>query len=180
MSAPEEFFEIFSEEGEAIGQAARSTVHAEGHWHKSAQVFLFDDTGRLYLQRRVAEKDVCGGLWDMSVAEHLQPGESYLEGATRGLAEELGIHGIALQALGEPQQTRLDQPELGIHDHELQQVFSGTYQGPMDPDPAEVDEVQTITLQALEEWIRSKPEEFTPWLLRDLSRHSILERDQEA
>jgi isopentenyl-diphosphate delta-isomerase len=184
MSAPEEFFDIFSEKGEPIGQAARSTVHAKGLWHKSSQVFLFDDARQLYLQLRVAEKDVCGGLWDMSVAEHLRPGETYLEGATRGLAEELGIKGITLQALGEPQRIRLDQPELGIHDHEMQQVFSGTYQGALDldlnPDPAEVDDVRAVTLRALAEWIRSKPDEFTPWLLRDLDRYSILERDQEA
>ncbi len=180
MSAPEEFFDIFNEKGERIGQKARSTVHAEGLWHKSAQVFLFDDAGRLYLQHRVADKDVCGGLWDLSVAEHLRPGETYLEGANRGLAEELGIHGITLQALGDPRQTRLDQPELGIHDHELHQVFKGTYQGAMSPDPAEVDDVRAVSLPALGDWVRSTPEAFTPWLLRELRRYAIFEPDQEA
>ncbi|MFV2090804.1 MAG: NUDIX domain-containing protein [Pseudomonadales bacterium] len=174
QSASKEIFDIFNEDGLLLGQAARGRVHVEGLWHKSAQVFLFDQAGWLYLQQRVAGKDVCGGLWDMSVAEHLKPGESYLEGAVRGLSEELGVGGIALSPMGEPQQTRLDQPEIGIRDYELQQVFRGSYQGAMVPDPVEVDEVRAIALDDLATWVRDKPEDFTPWLLRDLSRYRIL------
>lgn len=173
----EEQFETFTADGRPLGLAPRSRVHARGLWHKSAQVFLFDAQGRLYLQRRVADKDVCGGLWDQSVAEHLKPGETHLEAAHRGLEEELGIRGIALTPLGEPFAGRLDQPELGIHDYELQQAYRGAYEGPFEPNPAEVAEVRPIDLGSLAAWIRAEPTAFTPWFLRDAVRCGVLPAD---
>ena len=177
MSNEEEQFEIFTADGTLIGTAARSRVHAEGLWHKSAQVFLFDNEERLYLQRRAADKDVCPGLWDQSVAEHLTPGETYLEGALRGLQEELGVNAVELTALGEPFAGRLDQPNLGVHDYELQQAFRGTWDGPLEIDPAEVAEVRPVPLAALTRWVRESPEDFTPWFLRDALRCGILPSD---
>jgi isopentenyldiphosphate isomerase len=173
-SSDEEQFEIFTEDGTPIGRAARSTVHAEGLWHKSAQVFLFDTAGRLYLQRRVEDKDVCPGLWDQSAAEHLKPGETYLAGALRGLAEELGVIGIELSPLGGPYAGRLDQAALGVHDYELQQAFTATWDGLVCPDPEEVAEVRAVKLTELTEWVRRAPEAFTPWFLRDSARLGVL------
>jgi isopentenyl-diphosphate delta-isomerase len=171
---PEEEFEIFTRDGELLGRAPRSRVHREGLWHRSAQVFLFDSRGRLLLQRRVADKDVCGGLWDQSAAEHLVPGESYPSAARRGLEEELGIRGVDLEPLGEPFAGRLDQPELGIRDYELQQAFRGVWDGAVLPNPAEVAEVRAIALDELAAWTRREPEAFTPWFLRDAVRCGIL------
>lgn len=172
--AEEEQFEIFTEAGEPLGTAPRSRVHAEGLWHRSAQVFLFNGAGDLYLQRRADGKDICPGLWDQSVAEHLTPGETYLQGATRGLAEELGISGVELTPLGEPFAGRLDQPSLGVRDYELQQAFTGTWDGPVRFDRTEVVEVRTVALDELVRWMRQQPEEFTPWFLRDAVRCGIL------
>lgn len=176
-SREEEHFEIFSEAGDSLGTAPRSRVHAEGLWHKSAQVFLFDSHGKLYLQRRVDHKDVCPGLWDQSAAEHLTPGETYLQGALRGLKEELAVSGVALTPLGEPFAGRLDQPELGIHDYELQQAFHGIWAGPVQADPAEVAEVRTVALEDLADWVRTSPDDFTPWFLRDAVRCGVLPAD---
>ena len=173
----EEHFEIFTETGELLGRAPRSQVHSEGLWHRSAQVFLFDSKGRLYLQRRADDKDVCPGVWDQSVAEHLTPGETYLQGARRGLEEELGISGIELTPLGEPFAGRLDQDELGVHDYELQQAFTGTWDGPLRPDPVEVAEVRSISLRELARWVQDSPQEFTPWFLRDARRCGYLPED---
>lgn len=170
----EEHFEIFTEAGELLGLAPRSRVHRQGLWHKSAQVFLFDSAGRLYLQRRVAGKDVCPGLWDQSAAEHLTPGESYLEGALRGLKEELGVTGAALSPLGGPCPVRLDQEALGVHDHELQQAFRGVWDGPLTPNPAEVAEVRLITPAELRRWTQQTPADFTPWFLRQGKRRGVL------
>jgi len=174
MTSSEEQFDIFTPDGSLIGQAARSRVHREGLWHKSAQVFLFDPLGRLILQRRVAHKDVCGGLWDQSVAEHLKPGESYHDAAIRGLMEELGVAGVVLTPLGEPFSGRLDQPALGIHDYEFQQAFAGNHDGPVHPDPSEVDETRAVALSSLADWIRDRPGDFTPWFLRDAVRCGIV------
>ena len=169
-----EEFEIFTEAGELLGLAPRSRVHACGLWHKSAQIFLFDGQGHLYLQRRVANKDVCGGLWDLSVAEHLRPGETYSAAARRGLAEELGVLAdVHLEPLGEPFAGRLEQLDLGIRDYELQQTFRALWDGPLHPDPAEVAETRRTTLADLATWLKRSPEQFTPWFRRDVVRCGI-------
>ena len=85
--------------------------------------------GALYLQRRAATKDVWPNAWDLSVGEHLQPGESFEQAAHRGLAEELSVYGVALTPLGDVVRGCVEIPELHIRDCELQQSFRGVYDG---------------------------------------------------
>lgn len=40
---------------------------------------MFSPEGQLLVQRRSPHKRIGPGQWDLSVAEHLQPGESYLQ-----------------------------------------------------------------------------------------------------
>ena len=172
--SPEEHFDTFDADGNFIGTAPRSRVHAEGLWHKSVNVFLFDGAGRLWIQRRSPGKDICPGCWDLSVAEHLAPGESWEAGALRGLAEELSVPEVALEPLGGPRKLCFDQPSLGIFDHELKQVFRATWEGPVRPDPVEIDAVRLIELEELARRVRAAPADFTPWLLEDLESTGIL------
>ena len=169
----EEQFDVFDEHGQRIGSAPRSRVHAEGLWHRSVNVFLFNDAGELLIQRRADHKDVCPGRWDLSVAEHLKAGETYEEGAHRGLLEELGISGVALRPVSGVQAYCLDLPEIGIFDHELKQSFRGTWQGSLAPDPSEVADTRFVSMTALKAWVEKTPHTFTPWLLKDLAQTGI-------
>jgi isopentenyldiphosphate isomerase len=165
----DELFETFDARGNPRGLAARPRVHALGLWHKSAHVFLFDTSGSLYVQLRAPDKDLYPDRWDYSVGEHLQPGESFLAGAVRGLREELGVvDDVALQPVGTVRASSFDIPELGLHDRELQQAFRGVYDGPMHADPVEVAEVRRTPMIELEAWTARSPASFTPWFLRDL------------
>ncbi len=170
----DEWFEIFDCAGRLRGREPRWKVHAEGYWHKSAHIFLFDSNNRLYCQRRAAAKDLYANLWDYSVGEHLTPGESFHEGAQRGLHEELGIEGVDLEAIGNVQRSRNEIPASGIRDFELQQAYRGIYDGPMKLDPQEVSAVRAVALSDLERWIRQESEVFTPWFIRDLHTFGIL------
>jgi isopentenyldiphosphate isomerase len=172
--AGEELFATFTATGEPLGLVPRSVVHARGLWHRSVHVFLFDGEGRLYLQRRAPDKDVCPGLWDLSAAEHLKPGESFADGAERGLAEELGVTGAELEPLGTIFAARLDLPGPGIRDYEMQQSFRGVWAGVLTSDPAEVAEVRAESLESLARWLNDAPEDFTPWFRRDVYRCGIL------
>ncbi|MEM7078175.1 MAG: NUDIX domain-containing protein [Pseudomonadota bacterium] len=173
MTLPEEEFEVFDHAGVLLGLQARSTVHRVGLWHRSSQVFVFDDQGRLLLQRRVAHKDLYPNLWDYSVGEHLQPGESHHEGALRGLREELSICGCELSPLGDIYRTELRGETFC--DREIQQAFSCTYSGPVEPEPEEVAQVRFVTRPALAAWLDSRPEEFTPWFRSALERFQLLD-----
>lgn len=116
-AASEEMFEIFDSNMKYLGLERRSVgsywsanfarigsgrhrsqklllVHQKGYYHRSVNVFVFNSAGQLLLQRRAAIKDICPNLWDLSCAEHVQPQEPYIEGAARGLKEELGTRSL--------------------------------------------------------------------------------------
>ncbi|MCZ6642027.1 MAG: NUDIX domain-containing protein [Gammaproteobacteria bacterium] len=168
-----ELFETFDDNGNFTGLVARDLVHSLGLWHKSACVFLFNSNGELYVQRRATDKDLFADQWDYSVGEHLKPGESYLDGALRGLIEELGIHTVVLASLGLQRKSCWEIPEQNVRDCEMQQAYRGVYDGVIKADPLEVAEVRAISLAALETWIAAEPASFTPWFLRDLTELGI-------
>jgi isopentenyl-diphosphate Delta-isomerase len=163
MIAEEELFATFDTAGAPTGTAPRSLVHRQGLWHQAANVLLFRSDGRLIVQQRSGDKDVCPGAWDLSVAEHLKPGETYEQGALRGLREELGVANVALQRLGDAVQARLEIADKGIKDYELQQSFRGIFDGDVRPDPIEVRAVDLMTLAEVTSAMRTRPDDFTPW-----------------
>jgi isopentenyl-diphosphate Delta-isomerase len=165
---PGELFEVLNGDGGYLGIMPRAQVHRTGQWHRSVHVFLFDPEGRLWIQRRAATKDLFPNRWDLSVGEHLRAGESFARGATRGLAEELGLPAIPLQPLGGTWNYCFDDTDRGIHDHELQQTFRATWSGVPIADGVEVAELACLDAATLAAWIAQAPEEFTPWFLHEL------------
>jgi isopentenyldiphosphate isomerase len=165
----QELFEIFSDEGAPAGLAARNDVHRLGLWYRASNVFLFRTDGRLVIQRRHRSKDVWPDAWDLSVAEHLKPGETFLKGAIRGLREEFGIEGVTLKALSDEIRCRLEVPESGIKAYELQVCYHRVSDADLACDFDEVAAIRFVTVDELEAAIRTSPHEFTP-SLRDRAR----------
>jgi len=88
----EEWFDIVDIQGVVIGKAPRKICHQNpGLIHQAVHVLVFDRSGRLFLQKRSAAKDVQPNRWDTSVGGHLNPGEKPEDGARRETYEELGI-----------------------------------------------------------------------------------------
>jgi len=171
----EERFEIFDESGRPLGIESRSRVHREGLWHRAANVFLFLPDGTLLIQRRQLTKDVWPGAWDVSVAEHLMPGESFEQGALRGLREELGVTGAELALYGDVTKSRLEVEASGIKDYEFQQSFRTVYGGPIAPDASEVMETRAVSLADLEAGFLEEPEAYTPWFRRRAENLGLFE-----
>ena len=46
----EEIFDVVNQEDAIVGQAPRSTVHAENLLHRAVHVLVFHEDGRLFLQ----------------------------------------------------------------------------------------------------------------------------------
>lgn len=169
-----ELFECWNDAGEYLGLVPRAEVHARGLWHRSAHVFLFNARDELLIQRRSAGKDLYPNRWDFSVGEHAQPGESFEAAALRGLAEELGVHGVRLTPLLGVRRASHTLPELGLHDRELQQSFRARYDGPVRADPDEVTAVAWLGLPELSRRVRAAPDDFTPWFLAELDALALL------
>ena len=159
----QESFETFSDNGEPAGLVPRNVVHELGLWHRASNVFLFRTDGQLITQRRHDSKDVWPGAWDLSVAEHLKPGEDFLAGAMRGLSEELGIDDVRLVPVSDVIRSKLEVPELGIKDYELQLCYRGVSDAEIMLQSDEVAEIRLFTLVDLKTAMRKTPDEFTPW-----------------
>jgi isopentenyldiphosphate isomerase len=164
-----EYFETFDEEGRPAGLMARPIVHRDGLWHRAVHVWLFRFDGRVYVQRRAHDKDVSPDCLDVSVGEHLQPGEDFLEAAYRGLSEELGVVDVTPVALGRERRITSHQPELGVHDREIQQAFRAVYNGEVNPEPTEIATLELWTLDRLRAEVARSPDAFTPGLRADLA-----------
>jgi isopentenyl-diphosphate delta-isomerase len=173
VAAPEQF-QTYDEEGLPLGLVPRSEVHRLGLWHRAVNVLLFDRTGRLYIQRRAAGKDVWPNAWDVSVGEHLQPGETFEAAAHRGFAEELSVRSVVLTPLGAIVRAQVEIPELNVLDREMQQSYRGDYDGPIHADPAEVTDVRLIALADLATEIAARPDDFTPWLRSRLRAFGLI------
>lgn len=163
-----EIFAVYDAMNLVVGTATRREVHARGLYHRAVHVVVFDAKGALLVQRRSANKDVCPNLWDLSVGEHLQPGETYQQGAARGLREELGIRDVALQRLRPPRLQRFAAPEKNILDCEFVELWQTQYDGPIAPSADEVSETQHAEVGALHSALQRRPELYTPWLRDEL------------
>jgi isopentenyl-diphosphate delta-isomerase type 1 len=90
MAEAEEWFDVVDAADRVIGRERRRDVHRLGLWHRAVHVFVFDPTGRIFLQKRSASKDTHPGRWDSSASGHVDSGEDYDACAPREVFEELG------------------------------------------------------------------------------------------
>ncbi len=169
---PKEQFEVFDDHGKLVGLVARSVVHAQGLWHRSVYVFVYNQENKLLLQRRAFNKDVCPGRWDLSCGEHLIPNEDFEQAAVRGVSEELGItiaqtDLIALGTLGRYEY--LDDAK-GIHDREMHRCFAVQWDGALSIDVSEVDRTRWVSQHELHDDVSAEADRYTPWLVHLLKQ----------
>ena len=94
MSRPVEDAEILSvvdPTDSVIGEKRRDEIHLQGLRHRAVHVLVFNPKGALFLQKRGKHKVENPGMWDSSVAGHVDAGESYDECCVREIEEEVGL-----------------------------------------------------------------------------------------
>ena len=94
----EEWFPLVNEEGQVIGKAPRSVCHNGSKLlHPVVHVHIYDDRGRLFLQKRSINKKIQPGKWDTAVGGHIATGEDLETGLTREVEEEVGLKNLNYQ-----------------------------------------------------------------------------------
>ncbi len=159
----EEQVVLVNEQDQALGTMDKLEAHRRGTLHRAFSIFLFDEKGRLLLQRRALEKYHSGGLWTNTCCSHPRPGETVDQAAVRRLREEMGM-----TAALERRFTFIYKADVGqgLVEHELDHVLFGQTTGTPVPDPAEVMEWRFAQLDELGAEMRASPEKFTAWLHR--------------
>ena len=99
MEAADEIVAIVDEHNTVVGAVPRREMRAKRLPHRSTYILVFNSQGELYVQKRTATKDVFPGYYDVAAGGVVLAGESYEQGASRELAEEMGIRSIPLTRL---------------------------------------------------------------------------------
>ena len=151
---PEELFDIVNTKDEVIGMEKRAIVHRKGLLHRAIHVFVFNALGKLYLQKRSLTKDSSPGKWVSSCSGHVDSGEDYDSAALRELGEELALFNSAgfVRVFKENACDQTGQ--------EFVWVYHCKSEGPFILDPQESSEGRWISIDELNDWLQSRPEDF--------------------
>lgn len=141
--------ELVDEDGVTIGTAEKLSAHrAPGRLHRAFSVFLFDDEGRMLLQRRALGKYHSPGVWSNTCCGHPYPGEPPFVAAARRTAEELGAAPALMREAGTVRYNHPD-PASGLVEQEYNHLFVGLLRAPLRPDPEEVEDTAFVTSEEL-------------------------------
>lgn len=155
--------ELVDESGRTIGTAEKLSAHvAPGRLHRAFSVFLFDDSGRLLLQRRAQAKYHSPGVWSNTCCGHPYPAEPPFVAAARRTAEELGVAPALLREAGTVRYNHPD-PASGLVEQEYNHLFAGIVRDTPRPDPAEIAETAFVTPAELDA-LREKAD-FSAWFM---------------
>lgn len=159
----EELLDIVDDNDHIIGQESRAIVHQRGLQHRGVHVFLFTDDGKMLIQKRSADRAASPSLLDCSISEHVKAGESYHDGAVRGMREELGVEGIEIERL-----TKF-RMNYGVNDNEISEL----YQGVVNPelvqfDPVEIESVMYLSMDELRRMLQDDSQSLCRWFVEML------------
>lgn len=151
----EELFDVVDIDDVVVGRERRSVVHRKKLMHRAIHVFVFNELGQLYLQKRSLTKDSAPGKWVSSCAGHVDSGEEYDPAALRELEEELGLF--------EPKELKRifkvsPCKETG---QEFVWVYQCKSEGPFVLDPQESIEGKWVDRDKLAEWLQASPNQFS-------------------
>ncbi|MBO0871905.1 MAG: isopentenyl-diphosphate Delta-isomerase [Pseudonocardia sp.] len=160
--------ELVDGSGAGIGACTVAEAHtAPGRPHRAFSVLLYDEAGRVLLQRRAAVKTRFASRWSNSCCGHPAPGQEVAAAAAARIADELGLAANAVGPLTEAgiYTYRAVDAGNGRVEHEWDHVLVGALRdGAPAPDPAEVSECAWLTPERLRESMAAEPDAYTPWL----------------
>ncbi len=151
---------LVDESDKQIGLMEKMQAHREGRLHRAFSVFIFNNKGEMLLQQRAINKYHSGGLWTNACCSHPKPDEAVKDAALRRLKEELGFETSIEKVFDFIYETGFDN---GLTEHEFDHVFSGTHNGAIHFNKAEVQDFCYRSVDEIESSLQSHPQKFTEW-----------------
>ncbi len=144
-----------------IGTISKSEAHCKPLLHRAFSVFLFRKDEML-LQKRARDKYHSGGLWTNACCSHPRPEEDLAEAARNRTILEVGAD---CQLREEFSFVYCHRFHEALYEYEYDHVFTGRYDGPLCPNPEEVEELRWVPFAELEQWLLERPQDFSVWFL---------------
>lgn len=155
-----------------IGRAPRGQCHSDPSLrHMVVHLLIFNTGGELLLQKRSKQKDMHPGKWSVSVGGHLDSGESFEQALIREAEEELGLD-ISLDDIVFLYDYCLETEE----ESEEMRSYMMTYDGPIRPNPREIEEARYWTLDEIKKSTGTAI--FTPSLEEELRQYRMHYKDK--
>lgn len=151
---------LVDEQDVESGVMEKIEAHRKALLHRAFSVFIFNGSGELLLQQRSIHKYHSGGLWANSCCSHPRPGEDTMKAATRRLKEEMGFETPLKKAFDFIYKTTFIN---GLSEHEFDHVLVGYYDGPVNPNPQEVESYVFQSFSQVEQLLKEEPARFTSW-----------------
>ena len=160
-----------------IGFGEKLAVHQVGQLHRAFSVFVIHN-GKMLIQRRAVSKYHSGGLWANSCCSHPRRGEKLFGSARARIREELGADISELEELFSF--VYRCSFENGLTEYEYDHVLLADYNGPVYPNPAEVECVKWVELSELKQTMLEQPEAFASWFIIAAPRVMALLEERNA
>lgn len=151
---------LVDENDNSVGTMEKMEAHRKGVLHRAFSILIFNSNGDMLIQKRASSKYHSGGLWTNACCSHPLPNEPVEAATRRRLKFEMGIDLSPDYAYKFIYRTELDKDLI---EHELDHVFTGTFDGVPDVNPEEVEDWKYIPVGDLRREINLFPEQFTCW-----------------
>lgn len=145
----------------AIGTAEKLSAHQQGLLHRAFSIFIYNDKGEWLLQQRADEKYHSAGLWSNACCSHPnQDDTDMLSFAQKRLQEEMGFSCKLHYQFSFMYHHVF---ENGLQEHEYDQVYTGQYNGLVNPNPQEVKNFYWVSGKEIDQLLVVNPNIFTVW-----------------
>lgn len=156
----EEYVILVDEQDNELGLMPKQEAHEKAVLHRAFSVFIFNEKGELLLQQRALDKYHSGGLWTNTCCSHPRANERTIDAAHRRLKEEMGFDCPLTEKFHFVYRTPF---ENGLTEHELDFVYTGTFDGIPQINKQEVADYRWVSMDNLNEELNCNPQQFTSW-----------------
>lgn len=165
--APTELVDIVDAHDRPLMVMPLHEAHRQSLNHRSVLILVYNPQGKLYLQKRGANKSLYPGRFDLSATGHVQAGESRLDAAARELHEELDLRAKTLTLLDAAPASR----DTG---HEFVSLFSaGRLSETPHPNPDEVAGGMFVDAAELAALVRDYRDCLTPGVVYFFEKRAL-------